>query len=69
MNKKMKQTFSNEVFFPNQTDYSNWKQDITTYAQTKKEFQGKAEPPKYFTETEYKKIECQYNPITQKYND
>ena len=62
-------TGSNEVFFPGQNDYSNWKKDVSNYTQTKKEFQGKAEPPVYFKEKEYKQIESQYNPITQKYNN
>lgn len=63
------QTYSNEVFFPRENDYHSWKRDISDYAKTKKEFQGKPEAPSYFKEKEYKQIETQYNPITQKYTN
>lgn len=62
-------TSSNEVFFPRENDYSSWKVELDTYQKTKKDFQGKAEPPKYVTEKGYKKVETQYNPITQKYTN
>lgn len=62
-------TSSNEVFFPRNDDYSTWKQDMDQYQRTRKEFQGKPEPPKFVTEREYKKVETQYNPITQKYTN
>ena len=57
-------TSSNEVFFPRVEDYTNWRSEVTTYAQQKKEFQGKAEPTKVVTEKEIKASETIYNPIT-----
>jgi len=57
-------TQSNEVFFPQEHDYSSWKNEMSNYVKTKKEFQGKAEVPHYVTEKEYKQVENLYNPIT-----
>lgn len=66
---KLAMTASNEVFFPKGEDYNNWKQDVNSYIQTKKEFQGVAEPYVKNDHVKIKKIESFYNPITQKYND
>lgn len=62
-------TASNEVFFPKSDDYNSWKNELGTYQKTKKEFQGKPDPPHYVTEKAYKLVETQYNPITQKYTN
>lgn len=62
-------TSSNEVFFPKAEDYTNWKADVTTYADKKKEFQGKPEPTRFVTQKQIKSNETEYNPITQLYND
>ena len=35
---KIAQTASNEVFFPIQSDYNNWKQDVDNYITTKNNF-------------------------------
>lgn len=35
---KIAQTASNEVFFPRQEEYSNWKNEINTYVTQKTEF-------------------------------
>jgi len=42
---KMAQTASNEVFFPLEKDYGAWKNEVSHYIRSKKEFQGEA--PKY----------------------
>ena len=44
--KKTVQTASNEVFFPLQNDYNDWKYDVNDYIEKKTHFQGKAEPYK-----------------------
>ena len=60
----MANTSSNEVFFPQENDYNNWKTDVSDYTKTKKEFQGKPEPTKFVSEKDYKTAETKYNPIT-----
>lgn len=61
---KIAQTASNEVFFPRNDDYSNWKSDVHNYIETKTNFQGEAPKYKKVTNKEYKARETKYNPIT-----
>ena len=61
---KIAQTSSNEVFFANEHDYNNWKNDVTDYVVKKTEFQGKPEPYRKVTQAGYKALETQYNPVT-----
>lgn len=49
--------------------YDDWKHDVTTYHDTKKNFQGRAEPYKKVTTEFVKNQEVQYNPITQTFTD
>ena len=57
-------TSSNEVFFPRGEDYNNWKQEVNTYSQVKKEFQGKPDPTDRVLVNKIKATETLYNPIT-----
>ena len=66
---KIAQTASNEVFFPKDNDYNSWKQDVSSYIQTKTNFQGKADPYVKVTNAFIKAQETKYNPITQVYKD
>ena len=52
-----------------QDGYSEWKRNITSYDETKKNFQGQAEPYRKVTSEFVKRQEVQYNPITQTFTD
>ena len=58
-------TASNEVFFPRQNDYNDWKNGVSTYVQEKTNFQGVPNPHKQVTNKTMKTMETSYNPITQ----
>ena len=62
-------TASNEVFFPRNNDYDNWKSDVADYQMKRTNFQGVPEKVNHVKEHTMKKIETEYNPILQKYND
>lgn len=49
--------------------YDAWKRDVQGYTETKKNFQGVAEPYKKVTTAHVKQQEVKYNPITQKFTD
>ena len=49
--------------------YNDWKRDIVSYHEAKKNFQGQAEPYKKVTSGFIKRLEVQYNPITQTFSD
>ena len=52
-----------------QDGYNEWKRNITSYDETKKNFQGQAEPYRKVTSEFVKRQEVQYNPITQTFTD
>jgi hypothetical protein len=60
-------TASNEVFFPRQNDYNDWKSGVSTYVKEKTEFQGKPIYHQQVTNKTMKARETTYNPITQCY--
>lgn len=64
LDQKIAQTASNEVFFPRDPEYNQWKKDVDNYITQKTEFQGTA--PKYvkITNKAVKAQETRYNPIT-----
>ena len=49
--------------------YDNWKRDVSAYVETKKNFQGVAEPYHKVTNAHVKAQEVQYNPITQTFTN
>lgn len=61
---KIAQTASNEVFFPQEKEYDNWKSGVSKYINQKTEFQGKADPYVKVTNQFIKAQETRYNPIT-----
>ena len=56
-------TGSNEVFFPPQHDYNDWKAELGDYQEKRNNFQGKPEKVSYVKENAYKARETKYNPI------
>ena len=61
---KIAQTASNEVFFPRDQEYNQWKNQVSNYLETKNNFQGKADPYIKVTNAAIKAQETRYNPIT-----
>lgn len=58
---------SNALGIPN--NYDEWKREVNNYTETKKNFQGQAEPYRKVTNAHVKAMEVQYNPITQTFTN